>query len=125
MPQPIETFSDVPLYSRDVTLAGKVYTLHWDYNGKEDRLYFAFALQDGTFLLRGVKVVPFMPLLIRTANFGRPSGEIVCTAPTSDDSPPGLGELGEDRRCQLWYYPVEELDELFLEVGELNFGTVV
>ncbi len=119
MPQLVNTFSDVPLYTARVSLDGVTYIMNWDYNGKEDRLYFDFLLADGTVLLRGIKVVLYYPLLSRTANPNSTPGDLICTAPEVDDTPPGLGELGSDRRCQLWYYTPEELLEFLDEVGEL------
>lgn len=124
MPQLLQTFSDDPLYVRKYTLDGIKYILDWDYNGKEDRIYFDFTLLDGTVLLRGLKVVPYMALLARTSDFNRPPGELICTTPDSDDSPPGLGELGEDRRCQLWYYTLPELEQFLKDTEDLNLASL-
>lgn len=103
----IRTFDD-PFYSMTVALDGSDYLFEFRYNQREDCWYFNLSLTDGTLLVAGVKVVCNRPLLKRFVDTRLPPGTLVAFANTNDDAPPGLTELGEDRRVTLVYAPKGE-----------------
>lgn len=103
----IRTFDD-PFYSMTVALDGSDYLFEFRYNQREDCWYFDLSLTDGTLLVAGVKVVCNRPLLKRFVDTRLPPGTLIAFANTNDASPPGLTELGEDRRVTLVYSPKDE-----------------
>ena len=106
----LNTFED-PFYTMTVTLDGSDYVLGFRYNQREDAWYFDISLTDGTLLVAGVKVICNRPLLRRFADVRLPLGHLVAFSSGTDASPPGLAELGVDKRVTLVYVPVgEDLD---------------
>lgn len=103
----IRTFDD-PFYSMTVALDGSDYLFEFRYNQREDCWYFDLSLTDGTLLVAGVKVVCNRPLLKRFVDTRLPPGTLIAFSSTNDASPPGLTELGEDRRVTLVYSPKDE-----------------
>lgn len=106
--QALRTF-DSPFYTMTVPLDGTDYLFELRYNQRENCWYFSIALSDGTALANGVKIVCNRPLLTRFADVRLPAGMLVAFANTSDQSPPGLTELGADRRATLIYYTKDEV----------------
>ncbi len=103
----IRTFED-PFYTMTVTLDGSDFTFEFRYNQREDAWYFDLSLQDGTLLVRGVKVVCLRPLLRRYADTRLPKGTILAFPNTNSRALPGLLELGEDKRVTLLYFSASE-----------------
>lgn len=103
----IRTFED-PFYSMTVSLDGSDYLFEFRYNQRENCWYFDLSLTDGTLLVAGVKVVCSRALLKRFVDTRLPPGTLFAFANTTDDSPPGLTDLGEDRRVTLMYSPKDE-----------------
>lgn len=103
----IPTFED-PFYSTNVALEGTAYTFDFRYNQREDTWYFSISLSDGTELVKGIKVVCRKHLLQRAAEVRLPRGLLLAFSNTSNDAPPGLLELGEDKRVTLTYYTSTE-----------------
>lgn len=104
----LATFDD-PFYTFTTTLDGKQYIFEFRYNQRENTWYFSVELPDGTALVNGVKVVCGIPLLARVADVRLPPGYIMARANGTDASPPGMGELGEDKRVTLLYFTQDEL----------------
>lgn len=100
--------SDAPFATQATTLDGTVYELEFRYNQREACWYFSISLEDGTELLRGIKIVVGVSLLGRSIDSRLPPGELVAVANTEDDSPPALDELGIDRRVTLTYTPTAD-----------------
>jgi hypothetical protein len=100
---PIPTSPDDAHYTQRTTLDGQPYVLTFRYNQREAAYYLEVALDDGTVLAAGVKVVCNIPLLERLADLRAPRHTLIAIAGGTDTSPPGIGELGEGRRVQLFY----------------------
>lgn len=111
MPDLIPTFES-PFYEQLTALDGVPYLLSFQYNTRESRWYFSVALQDGTEIVTGIKVVCSIGLLRRFADRRLPPGDIVAVSAGADGSPPGLTELGEGKRVQLLYYSEDEIEAL-------------
>lgn len=109
--QTLRTFSD-PFYSTTTTLDGSDYLLEFRYNQREACWYFSISLTDGTLLCAGVKIVCNRSLLKRFSDTRLPPGLLVAFPNTSDASPPGLLELGQESRVTLSYVPEDEVAEL-------------
>lgn len=100
----IPTSPDTPFYTQSTPLSGTTYVFDFSYNQRENCWYFSIADSGGDVLAAGIKVVCGRPLIGQIANrFLPPGGEIFASSVTNDDSPPGLGELGEGRRVELIY----------------------
>ena len=94
-----------PFQTLKVRLDGSDYVLSLAYNQREDRWYLSIADDEETPILSGLKLVANFGLLFRHRyNIAVPPGELMVTDTTADRSPPGLAELGEDKRCQLVYF---------------------
>jgi hypothetical protein len=106
----VPTFAD-PFYSFGIALEGVPYVFDFRYNQREDSWYLGVALPDGTELITGVKVVCNRDLLRRAADVRLPPGRLMALANAEDDDPPGLGELGEDKRVTLVYFTSDETYE--------------
>jgi len=106
----IPTYSD-PSYTISVVLTQRKYEFFFDYNGRDDRWRFGIGTESGDALVRNVKCVPNLPLLKRYPDRRLPEGTLMIVYWfDQDDSPPGLNELGPDKRCQLIYLePGEEV----------------
>lgn len=99
----IPTSSD-PFYTQITRLDGVAYELSFRFNQRELAWYLSIALEDGTELARGIKIVVGIDLLRRRKHDLRlPQGLLVAVTNTNDDSPPGLADLGIDRRVTLTY----------------------
>lgn len=103
----LRTFDD-PFYSMITNLDGTDYLFEFRYNQREDCWYFDLSLTDGTLLVAGIKVVCNRPLLRKFVDTRLPPGTLIALSNTTDASPPGLEELGEDRRVTLIYSPFGE-----------------
>lgn len=106
--QSLRTFEE-SFYTMTTALDGSDYLFEFRYNQRENVWYFSISLSDGTLLVSGVKIVCNRPLLTRFADVRLPPGVLIAFANTTDESPPGLTELGEDRRVTLLYYDASEL----------------
>lgn len=104
----LPTYVD-PFYSYSIRLEGKSYVFEFSYNQREDTWFFNVALEDGTVLAQGVKVVCKINLLRKFADVRLPPGLLVALPNGNDASPPGLEELGEDRRVTLTYFTSDEV----------------
>jgi hypothetical protein len=100
-----------PSYTISVVLTQRLYQFWFDYNGREDRWVFHIGTETGESLVRNVKCVPNFPLLKRYPDRRLPEGTLMIVHWfDQDDTPPGLDELGPDKRCQLIYLePGEEI----------------
>jgi hypothetical protein len=97
--------ADAPFYTQKTLLDGRDFILSFQYNQREDRIYLSIYDDESVLLIGGLKVLANYPLLFRHHyNTALPPGELIAIATTGDGSPPGLGELGEGKRCQLVYF---------------------
>jgi len=110
MPLTIATGSD-PFFTQTTTLDGVSFTLRFTYNQRENAYYLS--LQDpvsGSDIISGVKLVCNYNLLQRYGGLaGMPAGEFVALSKTSDTSPAGLGDLGDNGRVSLIYFTAADL----------------
>jgi len=103
----LKTLSDgTAHYSFKTTLDGSDYQIDLDWNSRESRWYLGLRTAEGDLLCSNIKVVPNWPFF-RYYHYreGMPEGELMATTLTADTTPPGLYELGVDRRCTLVYFP--------------------
>lgn len=100
----VPTSPDEPNYVQYTQLDGVVYQLNFRYNSRENTYRFDIALDDGTRVRDGVKIVCGISLL-NPARWNPlcPKGILLAVPQNADDSPPGLGDLGEGRRVLLQY----------------------
>ena len=103
----INTFPDNPFYTCRVSLDGTEYLFAFSYNGREDRIYLDLKTLEGSIIVRGIKIVTSIPLAASCKDERMPPGALIALSLT-DDTPPGLGELGLDRRVQLLYLDAAE-----------------
>lgn len=99
-----------PFYTQRVTIEGSEYLLKFDYSSREDRWYLSVATIDEDFIVRGWKLVTNVMLGPRIADRRIFPGALVVLTDSLDQSPPGLDELGEGLRCQLYYFTREDID---------------
>lgn len=107
----IPTFDD-PFYTQTTSLDGVQYLLEFRYNQRENSWYLNVSLDDATPLVKGVKIVLGSDLLGRFVDRRMPTGRLVAIANGEDDSTPGMGELGVDRRVTLVYLDAAEVAAL-------------
>lgn len=91
---------------------GTDYLLRFDYNQREACYYLSIGNPTtGLDILSGVKVVCSYGLIRRYGGIaGLPPGEIMAlVAPGVSDAPADLGELGENLRVELTYFPAADL----------------
>lgn len=105
----IPTFTDSAFYTQTVLLEGKAYNLRFRYNTSMDRWYMHLADDADIPILDGVKLVCNKALNRLSADPRNPTGVLMCQSQTSDDSPPGLKDLGD--RVRLFYFTLAELNE--------------
>lgn len=103
----IPTFND-PFYTFSTELEGRSYVFDFRYNQRENAWYFSVALDDGTELIGGVKVVCGFDLLRKAADVRLPPGLLIAIPNGKDNSTPGLGELGESARVTLTYFTSDD-----------------
>lgn len=104
----LPTFDD-PFYSQITDLDGTDYLLEFRYSQRENAWYFSVSLSDETRLVSGVKVVCGVFLLDRFPDVRLPPGQLIALPNGTDDSLPGMNELGPDRRVTLIYLDAEEM----------------
>jgi hypothetical protein len=105
----LPTYTD-PFYSYTLALDGTSYVFDFRYNQREECWYLAISLEDGTELIKGQKLVCGTNLLRRAADVRLPRGLLTVVANGTDLSPPGLEELGEDKRTSLCYFTEDEAE---------------
>lgn len=108
----IPTFPADPFYTETVLLEGKAYNLRFRYNTSMDRWYMHIADDADVPILDGVKLLCGKVLNRLSADPRNPSGVLMCQSQTSDDSPPGLKDLGD--RVRLFYFTLDELNVAIL-----------
>lgn len=105
----IPTTSDTPFFSQVSQLEGVDYVFVFVYNQRENCYYLSLETVAGDEIVKGLKLVCNVPLLLKTiqGNLALPPGQLfVASSETSDDSPPGLNELGA--RCELIYFTSDD-----------------
>ena len=100
----IPTSPDEAFYVQRTQLDGVVYQLTFRYNQRENTYRLDAALDAGTPVASGLKVVCNIPLFYRFMwNSSTPKGALIAVSSSPDTTPPGMGDLGPGRRVQLWY----------------------
>jgi hypothetical protein len=98
----------VPHFDEVVELDGRRYSCRVVYNQRADRYTLDLALEGGDALASGVRIIPGRPLLRRYSyRASHPGGELVLIVLEQSDAAPGLGEVGDGKRTELWYLPAE------------------
>lgn len=107
----IPTSTD-PLYTQTSALDGVEYTLSFAFNGREKCWYLSIGTAAGVPIVSGLKIMANTYLLQRYTDDRLPPGELIAFTTSTDDSPPGLEELGAGLRCELLYLDAAELAEM-------------
>ncbi len=109
----IPTAPDTPNYIQRTTLDGREYLLRILHNQRENTWYLTLLNTQEEVIKAGIKIVPNWPLLRKFHYDIRvPPGDIFAIVQTTDDSTPGLGELGIDQRVRLVYFDEAEVASL-------------
>jgi hypothetical protein len=98
--------SDDPFYRQVTALEGTDYVLTFNYNQRENVYYLTVSTADDVDIVRGIKLVCKWHLFAGHIDTRLPPGILMVLPRTTDDSPPGLGELGAGKRCELVYLEV-------------------
>lgn len=107
----LPTFPDEANYTMAPSLDGVPYNLTFRLSEREACWYLDLALADGTPLVSGKKLVCAISLWrYQRYNPLVPQGHLVCSSAAGlSDDPPNLGELGDGRRCILFYFTLAEV----------------
>jgi hypothetical protein len=100
-------------WQQTTAMDGVSYLLEFRYNTREALYYLKIMMTDSTVLAQGIKLVSNYPLLQGYNDDRMPLGEIIAVAPSSDDSPAALGEIGG--RVTLVYYTEAEIQAVGLD----------
>jgi hypothetical protein len=101
-----------PNYSQRTRLDGRDYLLRFLYNDRDCRWSISIALDDGTPILSGRRIVAGVDLLTGVSDSRKPPGRLVAidlpaygdTQQTPRD--PSFGDLGRPERVRLAYFGV-------------------
>jgi len=108
----VPTSPDLPFYEQQSTIDGVDYTLTFRYNQREEAFYLSFGDVEGNDIVKGLKLVCDWPLLLGHREPNLPTGEFyVFSSLLGDDNQPKIGELGDGRRCSLYYLPFDQAQE--------------
>jgi len=103
---------DAPYQDLTTNLDGKDFALTLRYNQREGVYWVAIGLVGGSPIAWAKLVCNWPMFRNHTANDSLPPGALVCVPSGQDDSPPGLGELGPGKRCELVYLSASEVASL-------------
>lgn len=95
------------VFEQDVELDGRVYTLRFAWNTRDESWVMSVLHPDGTGLAMGRKIVLGIPLLQGEIDSRLPPGLLMATDTTNQGLEPGRSDLG--RRVVLAYYDAEEV----------------
>ena len=94
-------------YTQRTTLDGQDYQFEFAWSVREARWYFSLLDTSGNPLAGPIKVLTNWPMFSYYHDrAGFPPGEMIATSVNPDDSPPGIDELGLDRRVTLTYFGI-------------------
>lgn len=99
----IPVLDQTPFIDQVTNLDGVDYALSFRFNQREWRFYLSIGLPDGTELAKGAALVCNWPLFVNVVDPRMPPGLLMVVPQGTDSSPPGLGELGQGKRCELVY----------------------
>jgi len=106
----IPTVQGEAFYSIRTRLDGSDYNLRFAWNERADRWHLDIADEANIPLVTGIKIMTNWPLIrYYRYNLTVPQGSLLALTTTLDLSPPGLYDLGEDRRVSMVYIPVADL----------------
>lgn len=96
-------------YSFRTRLEGSEYNFAFQWNIRQERWYMTLADAENVNIVASVCVVCDFDLLRYSHHDERcPPGGLIAIDLTGGNSPPGLKELGVDKRVRLTYFPVDE-----------------
>lgn len=108
----VPTSPDEPFYEQQSTIDGVDYTLTFRYNQREECYYLTIGDVSGNDLVKGVKLVCGWSLFLGHQHPDLPTGRfMVLSHVNGDNESPKLGELGDGRRCMLYYLPYDQAEE--------------
>jgi hypothetical protein len=105
--QTVLTVPGNPNYTLRTRFDGRDFNLKFLWNEREERWYLDIRTDSDLPIVMGIKLITNRPLL-RFYKFDArlPPGELYAWSLTTDESPPGLFELGSGKRVELSYHPV-------------------
>jgi hypothetical protein len=105
----IPLLSDTPHWEQTTTLDGTDYLLRFRYSQREQTYYVSLYLGNGTEIIKGQRMICNWPLFADCVDPNMPPGTFVLIpSDPTDESPPKLGDLGDNRRCTLVYDAANE-----------------
>lgn len=107
----IPVIPDAPHQDLTTNLDGKDFVLSLRFNQREGVFYVGIGLV-GQASIANAKLVCNWPLFRNVQAEDLPPGALVCVPSGGTDDPPGLGELGPGKRCELIYLSRAEIDAL-------------
>jgi hypothetical protein len=100
----VPTFAQAD-YTQRMTLDGRVFTLHFTWNQREEAWYLALLDEADVEVISGVKIIANWPLLDFSKYDPRlPDGEFIAFDLTGNGSNPGYDDFGIGKRVELNYY---------------------
>lgn len=95
-------------YSQRMTLDGRVFTLRFTWNQREEAWYLALDDEADVEIISGLKIVLDVPLLDFYKYDPRlPDGEFVVLDMKGDGRGPGFDDFGIGKRVELSYYSMD------------------
>ncbi len=101
-----------PFVDQVVNLDGTEYLFAFRFNQREGRYYLTLGDPNGTAYASGEALVCNLALFSLASDSRMPPGLLVILPQGPDDSPPGLGEIGPGKRCELIYFSRNEFAAL-------------
>lgn len=95
-------------YTQRMTLDGRVFTLHFTWNQREQAWYLALLDEADVEILSGLKLVVDTPLLdFYKYDLRLPDGEFLVHDLTGSGVGPGFDDFGIGKRVELNYYSMD------------------
>lgn len=121
--QVLPNLSNEYYHSFKTTLDGQDYRIELLYSVRGDTYSMNLYDVEDALLIAGLKIFVAVPLLRHYRGTpGVPAGEIFCITFGGDASPPKIGELGENLRCELMYVPAADLAAFKVEFEAARNG---
>ena len=99
-----------PYAIRNYPLEGTVYNILTRWNGRESAWYLDMLTQGGEALVTGIKILPYVDLLLPYSDPRLPSGALIALNINASGNRPTREGLGTE--TELYYNTLEEMEEL-------------
>ena len=95
--------------SSTITLNNRVYEMLLTYNGRTESWYMSLLTTEGVFIIKGIKVIPDVPLLRRKKQLS-PEGSVFMVFQTTDERGVKITRenFGNGKTFELFHFTLEE-----------------